>query len=262
MSFSFDFGFESPSAPFDKATMVMLFESSTTRETLARTPGPAAIADTSRFVELFEMQVGLTPYTAGLAAEVIGGIDSAAALVRRAKEVQAAGKTPILVSETREVTGLFCETGLVAMWGKLGRKECSEAALVSSRETVLVGVRAATGAAFKSLTGDVILLTAGNIITNPGTLRDALARLSGPVHFSIDLDVLSPGEVLNERAIEPGGLSWYDLAAAVDTVFSDLRVASVEITGTSMLAPRSPAAYLGAQLALKIAGLVATRNAQ
>ena len=260
MSFSFDFGFEAPTTPYDKASMVMLFESTATRETLSKMPGAAAVADTSRFVELFEMQVGLTPYAAGLAAEIVGGIDSAQSVVKRARQVVADDKIPIIIGETRAVTGLFCEANLVAFWGKLGREECNESKLVKHREALLAGVRAATNAAFKSLTGDVILLTASNLIKTPDTLGTALARMAGPVHFSVDLDVLAPGEALNDRAIEPGGLSWYDLTAAVDAVFKELRVESVEITGTQRLAPRSPAAYLAAELALKLASLLAGRH--
>ena len=164
MSFSFDFGFEAPGASFDNAATVLIFESDATRETLSKTNGPAAIADASRFVELFELQIGISPFAAGLYSEVVGGANLPVTVEKRARDAADAGKVPIIISRSRTVTGLFCRTGLTALWGKLGRNECNEARLFSHRETFLAGVRAATNSAFKSVTGDVVLLTASHLM--------------------------------------------------------------------------------------------------
>jgi hypothetical protein len=260
MSFSFDFGFEAPGASFDNAATVLIFESDATRETLSKTNGPAAIADASRFVELFELQIGISPFAAGLYSEVVGGANLP--VKKRARDAADAGKVPVIISRSRTVTGLFCRTGLTALWGKLGRNECNEARLFSHRETFLAGVRAATNSAFKSVTGDVVLLTASHLMRQPAMLQEALARLTGPMHLSIDLDVLSPAEAANSRSVEPGGLDWYTLVDTIESLVDAVKVESVDITGTGAILPRSPAAYLGAQLVLKLAGVLAARNAK
>ena len=54
MTFVFDFGFEAPSASWDDAFVTLFFASNASADDLSITPGPTAIADTSRYIELFE----------------------------------------------------------------------------------------------------------------------------------------------------------------------------------------------------------------
>ncbi len=261
MTFSFDFGLEGQGVPYAKAAIVMLFESDTTPERLAKTSGPAAVAYSSRFIELFETQIGIIPHAAGIYAEIIGGRNSALAISERATTVLKDGKKPIIISKNRKVSGLFCRSGIAALWGKLGRNECNEAKLLSAGDTILAGVRAATNIAFKSVKGEVVLLTARDLMKENEKLREALSRLNGPMHLSIDLDVLAPGTVPNSRAIEPGGLDWYTLVDTLEALFGTVKINSVDVTGTEEIASRSPAGHLGAQLVLKLAGLLIAQTA-
>ena len=155
MAFAFNFGFEAPGVSWHDASVVLLFASSASNDDLATMPGPTAIADTSRYIELFEMQVGLTPREIGLYSEIVGGEDPIVQAAKRAKEARAKGKVPILVGNNRRITEASCRDPLVAFWGKVGRPESNESALLNARETVLVGVRSATSSAFQSLTGPV-----------------------------------------------------------------------------------------------------------
>lgn len=260
MILPFDFGFEGQGVSFNRATIVLLFDSDSTLENVPGSRGPAAIADASRFIELFEMQIGISPYAAGIYSEIVSP-DDAEGIVNRAGAVTESGKTPIIISRNRKTTGLFCKAGLVAFWGKLGRNECNEAKLFSQSGTILAGIRSANNAAFKSVTGDVVLLTAGNLMREPDKLQEALTQISGPLHLSIDLDVLAPGEVLNDRCLEPGGLNWYTLVNLISALFDSIEVSSVDVTGCSEITSRSPASHLGAQLVLKLAGLLAAKKA-
>ena len=60
MSFTFDFGFETASAPLEEAYAALLFACLGEEGDLGKAPGPLAIAAASRYVEFFEMQVGLS----------------------------------------------------------------------------------------------------------------------------------------------------------------------------------------------------------
>jgi agmatinase len=55
-------------------------------------------------------------------------------------------------------------------------------------------------------------------------LLDELAGLSGPVYLSVDLDALEPGQAPGVGTPQPGGLSWYQLLAIVETVMANRRV--------------------------------------
>ena len=63
--------------------------------------------------------------------------------------------------------------------------------------------------------------------------------------------------VMNGRSIEPGGLGWYELLDAIDMVFQGPGVATADLVGTAAVTPRSTAALVGAQILLKLAGLLA-----
>ena len=58
MPFTFNFGFENPGASWQDAYLALLFATGGTPEDIGRMPGGLAVADASRNVELFEMQVG------------------------------------------------------------------------------------------------------------------------------------------------------------------------------------------------------------
>ena len=232
MAFVFDFGFEGPGASWNDALVTVLFASNASSDDLATIPGPTAIADTSRYIELFELQVGLSALEMGLYAEIVGGEDPIVQAARRASEARARGKIPILVGSTRRVTEESCRDPLIALWGKVGRPESNESRLLNARQTVLVGVRSATSSAFQALTGNIAIITSKVFSMGQDILKNALGGISGPAHLSIDLDVLAPGVVQNDRSIEPGGFSWYDLMDVIELVVEGPGIAGVDITGT------------------------------
>jgi hypothetical protein len=257
MSQVFDFGFETRGVEWKDAVFAFLFPSGVSTEDLGSTAGPTAIADASRFVELFEMQVGLSPLNMGSYAELLGGPSPLEAAVERARQAMEQGSFPIVVSETRRAAELMSTSSLVALWGKIGRKESDETALIERCQTLVGGVRAASSIAFQAIPPNVGILTARAFEQDRKTLEVALERMSQPVHLSIDLDVLNPGIAQNRRSVEPGGLSWYGLMDGIEIIFQKASVQSVDLCGTGFIEPRSPAAVLCAQILVRLAGLVA-----
>lgn len=258
MSFELDFGYESRSSSWEDSFLALLFACNATKGEIGKIPGPTAVADTSRFVELFEMQSGIAAFDYGVYAEVVEGKDPVSTAVVRAVEAQAQGMFPVIIAENRRITEQFATAGsLVAMWGKIGRAEADEKNLFRGSRSILAGVRSATTAAFKSVLDDVTLITAKDLLSNNSNFKEALAELDGPVHLSIDIDVLSPGVIQNIRSVEPGGLTWYALVDTLQTIIDGPGISGMDLVGTASVVPRTPAAFICAQLLMKIAGLLA-----
>jgi hypothetical protein len=263
MSFTFDFGFETKAAPKEKAFAAFLFACLGEETDLGKLPGPLAIADASRYVEFFEMQVGLSPLDMGVYSEVVGGPSPVEVASERAAELLGKNVFPIIVGENRALTEKVCRNPLVALWGKIGRMETEESAVFNRRGAVLAGVRAATSRAFRAIPSQVTILTAHALSSAPGVLSEALAGFREPVHLAIDFDVLSPGAAQTIRSLEPGGLSWYELLGAIEKVFEHPGVAAVTLVGTANIRPQSAAALLGAQLLVCLSGIkAASKHAQ
>jgi len=259
MAVTLDFGYSKSTSSWLDAYLVLLFASKTPAQKIGKASGPMAIADASRFVELFEMQVGLSPLDIGTYAELVGGDDPVTDAAKRASEARARGMFPIIIGEDRSTTEKYCQDPLVALWGKAGRVEANEAAVFSRNPTVLVGVRAATASAFQTIPASATILTSTSFTAGKESFQEALVKIEDPVHLSIDLDVLSPAVAQTDRSLEPGGFSWYDLVDAIEMVFnSPAGVASVDLVGTTTVEARSPSALLGAQIVLKMAGLLAS----
>ena len=253
-----DFGYSDTSTSWDDAYLALLFAAAADASQIGKASGPLAIADASRFVELFECQVGLSPLGVGTYAEAVGGDNPVVAAVERAAEARSRGMFPVVIGDDRRVTDLGCRDPLVALWGKVGRIEVDEAGTLSrSNPAILGGVRAATANAFQAIPGNVTILTASAICQHKEVFKDALSRISDPVHLSIDFDVLAPSVAQTSRSLEPGGLGWYDLMDLLEIVFDGPGVAAVDLVGTAQIAPRTPAALLGSQVLLRVAGLLA-----
>lgn len=52
-------------------------------------------------------------------------------------------------------------------------------------------------------------------------LLEALAGITGPVYLTLDLDALDPGQAPGVGTPQPGGLTWYQVLAIIETVMSN-----------------------------------------
>jgi agmatinase len=257
MTLTIDFGYSDSGASWTDAYLALLFACRGDPGDVGRASGPLAVADASRFVELFEMQVGLSPLNIGTYAEIVGGDNPIKVAAERAAEARSRGMFPVIVGEDRRVTERHCKDPLVAFWGKVGRIEIDESSLLNRYPAVLCGVRAATTNAFQAIPQNVTILTARALAEQRDMVREVLSGINDPVHLSIDLDVLSPAVAQSARSLEPGGLGWYDLMEVLELVFTGPGVAAADLVGTGSVSPRSPAALLGSQILLRLAGLLA-----
>jgi arginase family enzyme len=262
MPFEFDFGFETPGSGMDNARIAFLFACPGEQGDLGAASGPLAIAHASRYVEYFEMQIGISPLEMGVHSQVLGAPSLAGTVWDSFPANHRPHTLPVVIGEDRKITEQVCGPPLVALWGKMGREEADEFAILNANTTVLAGIRAASSTAFKALPGNVTILTSHTVHKDKTMLAEAFGELHDPVHLSIDLDVLSPGAAHTKRSVEPGGLSWYDLMDITEMVFHSPGVVSVDLVGTKHIEPKSTAALVGAQILMRVAGLAAAVSAQ
>ncbi|MCP4675340.1 MAG: hypothetical protein GY854_07510 [Deltaproteobacteria bacterium] len=237
---------------WDDAKIAFLFAAMGGQGDFGEIPGPPAVADASRYAELYEIQGDFEPLDIGVYAELCGGLDPVESVVSRFNEARAREILPVVIGADRRVTQMVCDSTLVAFWGKLGRQEADEKAICEKHKTFFAGARAAAFGAIDSLRANVALLPCQRMVTARDALASALEKIEGPVHLSIDLDVLSPGVAQSSRSLEPGGLSWYGLIDAIDAVVSGPGLASADLVGCGDVAPRSPGALLAAQILIKL----------
>ena len=60
-------------------------------------------------------------------------------------------------------------------------------------------------------------------------ILDELARITGPVYLSIDMDVFDPSAVPGVGVPEPGGLSWDEVTAVAKTVCTAGNVVAADV---------------------------------
>lgn len=260
MSLIFDFGFEFPAERLEKAKVAFLFAARGEKEDFGRLPGPAAIADASRYSEFFDLQESISPLDIGVYSEMCGGADPTRLAIDRAISARERGILPVVIADDRRVTNDFCRDSLVALWGKLGRNEADEQAVFARRSGAVLGLRAATTQSYRLFEKNVKKVTARQLSEDPRLPLEIVGQLAEPLHLSIDLDVLAPEVVQTTRSKEPGGLSWYELTDVLKAIFQRHTVVAVELVGTMPVAPRTTAALIGAQILLKIAGLAAIHS--
>lgn len=252
-----DFGYNNASSDHEAAKIVILFLDTHSVANIGLLPGPSAVLDASRYIELFEMQIGSSPLDYGVAAQLIDYSEGIEPLKKALQEIKIAGQTPIVLGPNRQFSDQLCNAPTVAFWGKIGRAEVEEAELFKKNTTVLAGIRAAGAAAFQSVPSTVTILTCENLKIQHDLLTTAIKNIHEPIHLSIDLDVLSPAVAQNSRSVEPGGFDWYELVKLLEIVMSGPGICSVEITGAQSVQPKSAAATLCSQILLRLAGLIA-----
>ncbi len=241
----------------EDAVIAFLFACLGEESDLGKSSGPLAIAHASRYVEYFEMQIGISPLDMGVYSRVLGSPSLSGTVWDTLISADGKGVLPIVIGDDRRMTEQCCGPPLVALWGKMGRDEADEFAILNTNTAVVAGVRTASANAFKALPTNVTILSSHAVRENKTMFEQALKELSGPVHLSIDFDVLSPGVAQTNRSLEPGGLCWYDLMDMTDMVFQHPGVASVDLVGTKHIVPQSTSALIGAQLLMHLAGVAA-----
>ena len=93
---------------------------------------------------------------------------------------------------------------------------------------------------------------AHEIAENPNWIEDVLAKVSGNVYITIDLDAFDPSIAPSTGTPEPGGLAWYPTLKLLKRVFEKCNVVAFDIVELMDSANPKPTAFLAAKLYYKM----------
>jgi agmatinase len=248
--------------------------------------GPAAIIESSRYIELYDQELDAEPYEVGIAtlpslALTGAGPQQALEELRRAYDgVLDAGpdkfvimlggehsisSAPILAWADRleregrrlSVLQIDAHTDLRPEYEGSPYSHASVMARVQDRvEIVAAGIRAITAEEMRVVrrAESIHVFLADDIHSSDQWLDDAISRLGDDVYITFDVDGFDPTLVPSTGTPEPGGLQWYPVLKLLRRVFAERTVHGVDIVELAPIPGLSAPDFLVAKLAYKMIG--------
>lgn len=255
--------------------------------------GPHAIIDASRNLELYDAELGRSPYTVGIhtlrAVEIING--DAEAMVRRVEDVVGrlvdAGKWTltlggdhlVAIGAIRAHAARHPGLSVLQFDAHADLRDDYEGAHYSAatvmRRTMECCSRIAQ-VGIRSLSEPEARLVMERHIPQflAATIHEqvaagqtdwidaVLAALGDDVYITFDIDCFDPALVPGTGTPEPGGLGWYDAMRLLTAVAARKRVVGADVVELSPLLEGHTSPVLAAKLAYKMVGLFVRDDAQ
>lgn len=281
-------GLDEAGSDFERARVVILpvpYEATTSFGAGAGA-GPAAIVESSRYIELYDQELDHEPADVGIATlpalSLTGaGPEEAIAELRSAYDAvldAAPGKliialggehsissAPILAWADRleeqdrrlSVLQIDAHTDLRPEYEGSPYSHASVMARVQDRvEIVAVGIRAMTSEemALVRRADNIHVFLADDIHGDDAWIDDVMARLGEDVYITFDVDGFDPALVPATGTPEPGGLQWYPVMKLLRRVFSERQVHGVDVVELAPIPGLSAPDFLVAKLIYKMIG--------
>ena len=245
--------------------------------------GPQAIIDASRYVELFDHELGCDPSHGGVytfpALELVRG-DAAAAMA----ELEDACTRILDAAADRRVIMLGGEHSVsapaIAAHARRSRDRltvlqfdahldlrathdgspfshaCAMARVIDRVDLVVVGARGISGEEWDAASGrdNVTVVTAEEVASDAGWMDRAVAALGPSVYITFDVDFFDPSLMPSTGTPEPGGGQWYPALALLRRVFSERRVVGADVVELAPIPGMSAPDFLAARLIYKMIG--------
>ena len=245
--------------------------------------GPRAIIEASRYVELFDHELGRDPSTGGIytfpALELTRG-DAARAMVElenacgRVLEA-AAGRRVIMLGGEHAVSSPAIAAhadrtperlSVLQFDAHLDLREthdgsahshaCAMARVIDRVDLVTVGARGISGEEWQ-VAGErenVTVITAEEIAREDGWMDRSMAALADPVYITFDVDFFDPSLMPSTGTPEPGGGEWYPALALLRRVFAERRVVGADVVELAPIPGMTAPDFLVARLIYKMIG--------
>ena len=237
--------------------------------------GPELFLDASENMELYDIETGTEPYLEGvyLAGEVSENSSPEAmteAVYTKTKELMQhedklftlfGGEHSVSIGSIRAfgekypgltVLQLDAHTDLRPEFqGSVSNHACAVFEASQKLNLVQVGIRSCDA-------DEVQYIQQGNmfwaheIAKNPNWVDDVLAKVSGNVYITIDLDAFDPAIAPSTGTPEPGGLQWYPTLELLKKVFEKCNVVAFDIVELMDSPMPKPTAFLAAKLYYKM----------
>ena len=245
--------------------------------------GPQAIIDASRYVELFDHELGCDPSRGGVytfpALELVRG-DAAAAMAELEdactrildaaadrRVIMLGGEhsvsAPAIAAHVRRsrdrLTVLQFDAHLdlrATHDGSPFSHACAMARVIDRVDLVVVGARGISGEEWETASGrdNVTVVTAEEVASDAGWMDRAVAALGPSVYITFDVDFFDPSLMPSTGTPEPGGGQWYPALALLRRVFSERRVVGADVVELAPIPGMSAPDFLAARLIYKMIG--------
>jgi N1-aminopropylagmatine ureohydrolase len=239
--------------------------------------GPEAIVKASTYMELYDDELGVEPYTIGIhtAAPVSGNDDPPETMVRRVEEATARhlsrGKMPVIlggehsvaVGAIRAYHKAFPKLSVIQLdahgdlratyEGSEYSHACAMHHFAGRLPTLQVGIRS-----LSKEEGDLIrekglmVVPAREFIIRPETALRAVDRLSDEIYLTIDVDYFDPAIMPATGTPEPGGPGWYETLAFLKEVCRRKRLVGFDVNELRPLGDDVAPDFLVAKLIYKV----------
>ena len=243
--------------------------------------GPGAIIDASHYLELYDHELDLEPYTVGIHTlpELLlpsTGPGAALPLLRTAVDVlldrdkfvvmlggeHSLSSPPILAHADRlrdgerlTVLQLDAHTDLRSEYdGTPYSHACVMHRVLDRVDLVPVGIRSMT-ATERAVTRDrAIPITFAHELGDPGWIDRVVDALGETVYITFDVDYFDPGIMPSTGTPEPGGGAWYPTLELLERVFRERAVIGCDVVELSPIPGLVAPNLLAAKLVYKLIG--------
>jgi agmatinase len=278
-------GLDDEASDFERAKAVLLpvpYESTTSYGGGAR-GGPHAILESSRYIELYDQELGGCPSDVGIhtlpALELSrAGAADAMTELRSSYEkvIEAAGSRFVVMlggehsvsspairawaARTRgrlTVLQLDAHADLRASYeGSPHSHASAMARVLDVADVVAVGVRALSAEEVEvaRTSAGVTLLWADDMWEDESWMERALERLGNDVYVTFDVDYFDPSLVPSTGTPEPGGGDWYRTLRFLRRVFRERNVVACDVVELAPIPGLQAPDFLVAKLVYKLLG--------
>ncbi len=275
-------------ADFDKAAVAVLpapYDGTTSYRAGAR-DGPRAIIEASRYLELYEPDLGLEPSQWGIATlpALEPDVSSPEANIARVQQAVGnladAGKLPVILGGEHSLT-LGAVRALAQRHPGLsvlqldahadmrdsyqGSAYSHACVMRRVREELSAGGGAVVQAGIRSISreemehiqdagGAGVHLYAPGQYNDPAAIDELLAGLGENLYVTVDLDALDPSIMPAVGTPEPGGLSWQETLSILRTAAQRSRIIGCDVMELAPNEGPAHASFTAARLTYKLIG--------
>ena len=244
--------------------------------------GPGAIIEASRYIELYDQELGTDPSTVGIhtlpalelsrdgAPAAMAELGSAYARVAEVAQdrflIMLGGEHTVSAPAIRaqaarvgrlNVLQLDAHADLRAEFeGSAHSHACAMARVLDVADVVSVGVRGVSEEEVEVADANegITLIWADEMWEDDAWMDRALAALGDPVYLTFDVDYFDPSLVPSTGTPEPGGGDWYRTLRFLRRVFRERRVVACDVVELAPTPGVHAPDFLVAKLVYKLIG--------
>jgi agmatinase len=212
--------------------------------------GPNAFLDASENMELYDIETNSEPYQAGVflaptvtenssPENMVNAVHAAVKYLELGKFVTIfGGEHSISIGTIRGFKEKYNDLTVVQFdahadlrdefHGSAFNHACAVHEANKTTNLIQIGIRSVDGGENKFMKRENVFF-AENIYNNSAWEEKALAKMTGNIFITIDLDVFDPSILPSTGTPEPGGLLWYQMITFLKKIFTQKNVVGFDI---------------------------------